>query len=50
MPLITKKTVIARPSKASKTAGLLKSTNPGVAAEFAVIAALAWSAPLPATT
>ena len=44
-----KKIVMAKPTRATRTAGLLKSTRPGVAAELAVIAAAALSAPLPAT-
>ena len=40
---------MAKPTRATMTAGLLKSTRPGVAAELAVIAAAALSAPLPAT-
>ena len=39
IPLITKKIVIARPASATNTAVLLKSTKPGTAEEFAVIAA-----------
>ena len=39
IPLTTKKIVMARPARATKTAGVLKSTNPGTAAEFAVSAA-----------
>ena len=39
MPLTTKKMVMARPARATNTAGVLKSTNPGTAAEFAVSAA-----------
>ena len=49
MPLITKKIVIAKPTIATKTAGLLKLTRPGTAEEFAVMAAWALSAPSPAT-
>ena len=39
IPLMTKKIVIASPARATKTAGLLKLTNPGTAEAFAVIAA-----------
>ena len=39
IPLTTKKIVIARPARATKTAVVLKSTNPGTAEAFAVIAA-----------
>ena len=49
MPLMTKKTVMAKPAKARRTVGLLKLTSPGTAAEFAVIATFALSAPSPAT-
>ena len=38
IPFTTKKTVIAKPTKATKTAGSLKATRPGVADELAVIA------------
>ena len=47
--LAKKKTVMAKPAKARRTVGLLKLTSPGTAAEFAVIAAFALSAPSPAT-
>ena len=39
IPLMTKKIVMASPARATKTAGLLKSTNPGTAEEFAAIVA-----------
>ena len=49
IPLTTKKIVIARPTRAKRTAGLLKSTNPGTADAFAEIVAFALSAPSPTT-
>ena len=45
----TKKMVMKIPNKATRTAGLLKSTKPGVAIPLAVIAACALSAPFPVT-
>ena len=49
IPLTIKIIAITRPIKPTITVGLLKATKPGVAADEAVMEALAISAPLPAT-